>query len=142
VALDPVEDRQPANNLGQENTDVGVSHSPVDFTFALRNDTRREQRYRFEVDGYALGRRPKCRDDDRDRERRLARHRRGDHPLPDGFTVDITPPNPALAPGASVPIQVKVTPPDGFVGSQAVNVTAYHDHVAAGGVTLTVVGEG
>ena len=142
VSLDPVEDRQPANNVGQENTDVGVSQSPVDFAFTLRNDTRHQERYRFEVDGYEIGRRPPCRDDDKDRERRLGRHRRGNHPLPDGFTVAINPLTPSLAPGESIPIQVVVTPPDGFVGVQRVNVSAYHDHVAAGGVTLTVVGEG
>ena len=141
VSLDPVEDRLPANNLGQENTDVGVSHSPVDFTFTLRNDTRRQQRYRFEVDGYAIGRRPPCRDDDNDRERRLERHRRGNQPLPAGFAVAIDPDTPSLAPGETTPIHVRVTPPGGFVGTQPVNVTAYHDHVPAGGVTLTVVGE-
>jgi hypothetical protein len=151
VTLDPIDDRDTSNNVGQENTDVRVSHSPVAYDFLLRNDTRRHHRYRFEIDGYALGRRPPCKDRDkdkdkegRDRERRerRERHRRGSHPLPAGWTVEIEPATPSLAPGAQITVAVTITPPDGFVGVQRINVNAWHEDGFAGGVTLTVVGEG
>ena len=54
VLLDPVDDQDYGNNLGGENTLVGQAHSPADFTFELRNDTRRAQTYRFEVDTYQI----------------------------------------------------------------------------------------
>ena len=141
VLLDPIDDRDTTNNLGQENTDVGVAHSPVMFRFTLRNDTRRPHRYRFETDAYELGRRPSC-DDEKSRRERLERHRRGHHPLPAGFHVEIEPATPSLPPGEEVPIDVTITPPFGFVGTQRVNVDAFDEQGPAGGVTLTVVGAG
>ncbi len=138
VRLDPADDTNHANNLGQENTDVGVAASPAEFSFALRNNTLRKRRYRFEVDGYALGERAPC---DESRRRRLERHRRGSHPLPDGWTVAIEPEHPALAPDEQIAVAVLVTPPDAWSGAQAVNVNAFHDAGLAGGVTLTVVRE-
>jgi hypothetical protein len=138
VLLDPVDDRDGTNNLGQENTDVGAAHSPASFTFTLHNGTRREHRYRFDVNAYELRREP-CRKGE-DARHRLERHRRGNHPLPAGWSVAIAPEHPSLAPGASTPIQVTVTPPAGFVGAQRVNVDAFTEAGPAGGVTLTVTG--
>jgi hypothetical protein len=139
VLLDPIDDRDTTNNLGQENTDVGVAASPVAFTFTLHNASRREHRYRFDVNAYELQRRP-CRPGEDARER-LERHRRGQHPVPAGWSVSIVPEHPTLLAGASIQVAVTVTPPDGFVGSQSVNVDAFHELGPAGGVTLTVTGE-
>lgn len=141
VLLDPIEDRDSSNNLGQENTDVGVAASPVAFKFRLRNGGRRSQRYRFEVDAYELRRQP-CRPGEDARRERLEHNRRGQHPIPAGFNVDIAPQNPTLAPDETVDVDVTITPPDGFVGSQRFNVNAFDEHGPAGGVTLTVIGEG
>ena len=141
VLLDPVDDRDSSNNLGQENTDVGVAASPVDFRFTLRNDGRRMRRYHFDVTTYELQRQP-CRPGE-DPGKRLDRHRRNRHqPVPDDWNVHIVPDHVTLPPGDSTQVDVIITPPDGFVGSQRFNVDAFDEHGPAGGVTLTVIGEG
>jgi hypothetical protein len=139
VLLDPIEDRQTANNLGQENTDVKAASSPASFQFTLRNDGRRTRAYRFEVDSYELRRVPCKESDHRDRQ---ARHRRGGHPIPAGWAVAIDPTQPVLAPGDSTPVDVVISPPAGFAGSQRFNVNAFDDRGPAGGVSLTVTGAG
>ena len=60
VAFGWVDDSNPTNNLGQENTQVGTSHSPVSFQFQLRNQKRSEQRFRFETDCYTIPPLPPC----------------------------------------------------------------------------------
>jgi hypothetical protein len=139
VLLDPADDSDTSNNLGQENTDVVEAHSPATFTFTLRNDTRRERNYRFETDGYAIPQRETCTGDPPDTKRLLERHRRADHPVPAGFAVQISPPTPTLAAGAATAITVTVEPPAGFAGRQPINVNAFHEQGFAGGVTLTTV---
>lgn len=141
VRLDPVDDLNFANNLGQENTNVGHAGSPATFRFKLRNDTRRQQRYHFEVDAYGIPGRVPC-DERRGRSGRVERHARGSHPLPDGWRVDLTPDAPSLAPEQVIDVIAAVTPPDGWHGSQAVNVNAFgHEAGLVGGVTLTVLRE-
>lgn len=141
VLLDPVEDLEPANNLGQENTNVVAAHSPAVFTFTLRNDTRRARQYRFDLDAYQIPTLPKCEDVKPEGDARLEIHRRGRHPIPAGFTVQIAPLTPTLDANASIPITVTVEPPAGFLGRQAINVNAFHEQGFAGGVTLTCVKE-
>jgi hypothetical protein len=141
VRLDPADDLNPANNLGQENTDVVAAHSPAEFKFKLRNNTRRIRRYHFEVDAYQIPKLPKCEDAKPDREARLRPHRRALHPVPNGFAVQITPPTPTLNPDESAMITVTVEPPAGFLGMQPINVNAFHEQGFAGGVTLTCVKE-
>ena len=142
VLLDPADDLDRTNNLGQENTDVVAAASPAVFTFKLRNDTPRQRQYRFEVDAYQIPPPPKC---DAARppggEVALRPHRRGGHPVPAGFGVRISPDAPRLAPGAGATITVSVEPPAGFVGRQTINVNAFHEQGFAGGVTLTAVKE-
>lgn len=141
VRLDPPDDLNWENNLGQENTNVGESHSPVAFNFTLRNNTQRQHRYRFEVDTYGIPPPDPCaeKEDDHRRRERLRRHRRGDFPVPPGWTVEINPDAPVLAPNDEITINVTITPPAGFVGTQDFNVNAFHEGGLAGGVTLTVV---
>ena len=141
VLLDPADDLDPTNNLGQENTDVVAAHSPATFTFALRNNTPRERSYRFELDGYELPARVPCADDSTVPARRLERHRHANHPVPPGFDVQIAPAAPTLAPGAVIAITVIASPPADFHGRRALNVNAFHDLGFAGGVTLTVAKE-
>lgn len=141
VKLDPPDDSNWENNLGQENTNVGESHSPVVFTFKLRNDTKRERRYHFEVDTYRLLPPGPCgeRYGERERGERLKLQHRGNHPVPAGWSVKIEPDTPTLAPNDEITITVTITPPAGFTGRQDFNVNAFHDGGLAGGVTLTVV---
>lgn len=141
VLLDPADDVDRSNNLGQENTNVVAAQSPATFTFTLRNNTRRARTYRFELDGYQLPPLRPCADDRADPARRLERHRRAAHPVPDGFDVEITPATPTLDAGDATTITVSVEPPGGFQGRQAINVNAFHHQGFAGGVTLTVVKE-
>jgi hypothetical protein len=141
VRLDPVDDSNFANNLGQENTNVGHAASPATFTFKLGNGTRRQQRYHFEVDAYSIPGRDPC-DKRGDRRKRLERHAAGSHPLPDGWQVALTPDAPSLAPDEAIDVIASVKPPDGWHGTQAVNVNAFgHQAGLVGGVTLTVVRE-
>lgn len=139
VQLDPVDDSDPSNNLGQENTDVVEAQSPATFTFALRNDSEFTRTYRFEVDGYEIPPRRPCAEERPAGEVLRDDHRRGGHAVPDGFTVAIAPPTPTLDPGNSIAITVTVEPPAGFVGRQPINVNAFHGQRRGGGVTLTTV---
>jgi hypothetical protein len=138
VLLDPADDLDFSNNLGQENTDVAQATSPAVFSFTLRNNTKRPRQYRFELDGYEIPPQPDCGSPGAARDAILERHRRASHPVPAGFTVTITPNAPALAPGGQSVIQVSVDPPGGFTGRQPINVNCFHDGSFAGGVTLIV----
>jgi hypothetical protein len=133
VLLEPVDDVNYANNLGQENTDVATAHSPAEFTFQLRNQGRREETFRFEVDAYAVPEQPPCTEPHRPRS-----HNRDDYPVPAGWTVVLDPSRPHLAPDAEATIHVKVTPPDSFHGRQPLNVNAFDGTGFAGGVSLYV----
>lgn len=134
--LDPVDDLDRTNNLGQENTDVRLAQSPATFTFALHNNTPETRTYRFDIDGYVLPPLPSCDSAPDPGEPALARHRPDRYPVPDGFTVLISPEQPRLEPDASVTVTVTVEPPPGFVGVQPINVNARHELGFAGGVTL------
>lgn len=145
-----IDDLNPDNNLGQENTEVGTAHSAVTFAFPLRNDGRRRRRYRFEVDAYAVPPLEPCRPRPK-RPRRLReppgtidqvppRHDRANYPLPPGWSVELEPDTPLLAPEEEISVTAVVTAPDGFTGRQAVNVHAFDDSGPAGGVTFYVEG--
>jgi hypothetical protein len=142
ILLQPVDDTNTQNNLGQENTDVATAHSPAVFSFTLRNNTDRLHNYTFQSDAYTPGTPDPCSisgDSVKDRAARMARHRRGAQPVPPGWQVTIQPATPSLSPGQSVLIMVTATPPAGFIGEQALNVNAVHENGLAGGVTLTVI---
>jgi hypothetical protein len=156
VLLEPNDDANFGNNLGAENTLVGVPQSPAEFTFELRNDTGRERTYWFETDTYRIPELPPCREKpppppprgehiaagpvrpETGRAPVSAAHDRRNYPVPEGWRVEITPERPTLGSGASIPIKVLVTPPSGFVGRRAFNVNGFNDLGLAGGVTLYV----
>jgi hypothetical protein len=140
VLLDPADDINSPNNLGQENTDVIATHSPAEFKFTLRNNTPNTHRYRFELDAYQIPSLPKC-DDVRPNSDALTPHRRRTHPVPPGFAIQINPSTPTLNADQSAVVTVTVDPPAGFTGRQTINVNAFHDQGFAGGVTLTCVKE-
>lgn len=145
VLLEPVDDLNYFNNLGQENTNVGEAHSPAVFDFELRNDTRHTHRYRLQTDAYVLPRLRPCsempREPNDDRRRKLlSAHAANAYPVPAGWIVDVSPDVVSLAAGASANIHVVITPPAGFKGTRPFNVNAIRDdEVFAGGVTLSVV---
>lgn len=133
------DDVDPGNNMGQENTDVKALNSPeAHFEFPVRNDAHRQRTLVLEADGYAIPPVPRC--DDRPQDPRRV-HGRGQHPVPDGWTVEITPRRFRLGPDESETVRVHVVAPDGFSGQQAINVNAFADERLVGGVTLGVHGE-
>lgn len=141
VLLDPVDDLNPANNLGQENTNVVAAHSPAVFNFKLANKSRRALRYHFDVDAYEIPALTKCRDTKTDGNAGLRNHRQGQFPVPNGFAVQIDPATPTLDPDESILITVTVDPPASFSGRQPINVNAISEQGFEGGVTLTCVKE-
>lgn len=151
VLLDWFDDINPNNNLGQENTVVGVAQSPAQFTFTLRNAARERQAFRFEVDTYTLPAQAPC-----PRERPLINdantargpgaprrpvppeHDRRQHPVPEGWRADFDPAEPLLAPGEEILVKGRITPPPGFKGRKSFNVNVFHRDGLAGGVTVHV----
>lgn len=56
------DDNNPYNNLGQENTDVGVARSPAVFEFPVQNETDRLTSITLEADTYTLPNPVDCQD--------------------------------------------------------------------------------
>lgn len=146
------DDANPANNLGQENTDVKTLNSPhAAFAVPIRNDGPLRRRLALEVDAYRIPPRRPCPPEDdhgtgpreREERRRRARalHARGGHPVSEGWTVAVQPEHVTLAAGEQTEVSVAVTAPDGFEGRQTFNLNALAGEQLAGGVTLTVEGK-
>lgn len=167
VLLEWFDDLNPANNLGQENTNVGMAQSPAKFTFALGNQQRERQTFRFEADAFAITAPGTCdiedirrRQENRDQDRREREARnapvtagrpetfvvidvpkeqtRASHPLPEGWKIEFDPSEPTLAPKDEIEVKVTITPPDSFTGRQPVNVNAFDAFGFVGGVTFQV----
>jgi hypothetical protein len=150
-----LDDANPNNNLGQENTQVVKALSPAPFTFTLRNAGEVRREYRFEVDTFQIAPPPPCpegghngnRPADAARGRAaigkvapatLARNSRTANPLPGGWTITFNPAAPVLNPGEEIEIAATVNPDNAFHGTQAVNVHTFSDRELIGGVTLMV----
>jgi hypothetical protein len=148
------DDANPHNNLGQHNTAVCPLNSPTArFAFPVRNDAPRARTLRLEVDAYQLPRRPRCsakpaprdpRPDVRLRTRVAEarnRHGRDRFPIPDGWRVELSAQELALAPGEEQVVTAVVTAPEEhFTGVQAFNVNAFDGDELIGGVTLRARG--
>jgi hypothetical protein len=146
VQFSCTDDSNPNNNLGQNNVQVVPAQSPANFTFALRNQTKAANAYNFEVDTYTIPPAPPCPEaiaknqgTFADRLKKIqAAHNRSNFPVPAAWTVEITPPQVALAPGEETQIGVSVTPPVGFTGTLPFNFHAMYGKSYAGGVTVYV----
>jgi hypothetical protein len=137
------DDANPANNMGQSNTDVKPLNSPhAAFTFAVRNDQAERALVTLTVDAYAIPPLSPCEDAAGEPGRRssLDRHRIGAWPVPAGWRVELHPAEIVLAPGQQTDVTVDVTAPDGFIGRQALNVHATNGSRFLGGLTLYVDG--
>lgn len=155
VKLNWQDDANPKNNMGQENTNVGTFHSPAVFEFPVKNNTNVEDTITLDVDTYTLREPINCSEVSKGRvflkgqvaEKEVTgadlckwlaeRHKRGNFPIPEGWTVAIAPTNFSLKPAEQILIKVTITCPDSFTGTQAFNVNAYNKlHDLIGGVTL------
>jgi hypothetical protein len=157
------DDANPKNNLGQENTNVGVAASPAVFTFPVRNEDTIRKRIRMTADAYTIPPRIDCRKrpSKQDSDRRHPAHKRSDvfippseegadwtlarvrhdpksFPIPAGWSVEMDPAQFELAPDATQAVTVTIVPPDAFHGERSFNINALHGTVPLGGVTLTV----
>ncbi|HEU4730018.1 MAG TPA: NEW3 domain-containing protein [Kofleriaceae bacterium] len=157
------DDANPKNNLGQENTNVGVAASPATFRFPVRNDDTIRKQIRLTADAYTIPQPIDCRQrpTKRDSDRRFpqlvrggafvppteqaadwtlarARHGRAAFPIPAGWKVDIEPAALELGPGDQREVTVVITPPDDFRGERPFNINATHGDGLLGGVTLQV----
>jgi hypothetical protein len=146
------DDLNPANNLGQENVDVGKLNSPqAVFHFPLRNDAPVRRHFRLEADAYPPPVPPPCppSPEGRGQERaareaekwraRLATHRREAHQLPAGWSVTFAPAaDLEIGAGEQIDVTATVLVPDHLPEPRPVNVNAFADGLLAGGVTLYV----
>jgi len=137
VRLDPSDDANYGNNLGQENTQVGRPHSPAEFAFLLRNNTPKQETVRFTTDAYRLPEPPPCGPTGTAAFDPSA-HQASHYPIPPGWAVNISPHSPVLQPGQEQQIAVKITPLQGFKGTRAFNINAFVSWGFLGGVTLYV----
>jgi len=132
VLLRPPDDSNWLNNLGQRNTDVAQAHSPATFEFAVGNHGRKRVRdVSFTMDAYAIPPLQPCGEG-------LKPVSKIAPPVPNGWTVALTPNTLTLAPDTEAVVQVAVTPPPGFTGALPINIHSWDHGVLIGGVTLTV----
>lgn len=138
VLLEPPDDLNWLNNLGQRNTDVVHAASPANFSFTVGNpDDARASTVTFTVDTYAIPPLRRCDDrgPDPGRVRLISKTA---PPVPPDWTVTITPTQLQLAPGEETTVQAAITPPPGFSGIMPFNITARNNIRPIGGVTLYV----
>jgi hypothetical protein len=150
VSFSWLDDSNPFNNLGQENTQVVQAASPAQFVFSVRNPARNRDAFRFEYDTYAIPTPPPCTDQGPPSTRAgpaprgtvppniSSRHRRADFPLPPDWTIAFDPPVPVVQPDVEVPITVTVTPPDSFHGVLPINIHVFVSTRLMGGITVLV----
>jgi len=137
------DDKNPNNNLGQENLQIVKAHSPGNFRFQVRNADPITHRYHVETDTYTIPPLIDCDDDKRkNREKEgdqwlKGRNRRSDHPIPAGWSVACVPEVWSLAPAEEITIEVTITAPADFRGRQPFNLHVFNEHsVMTGGVTI------
>ncbi len=135
VLLEPADDSNWQNNMGQRNTDVTQPASPASFTFSVGNHALPWPRtVRFRVDTYAI---PPLRDC-REAGDAAARLVRSAPPVPEDWTVTLAPEELRLASGEEADVSAAITAPPGFHGRMPFNVTGFDENGVVGGVTLTV----
>lgn len=138
VLLEPPDDSNWQNNLGQRNTDVAKAHSPAPFVFTVGNHgVPRSRRVRFVVDSYTIPPLPVCGSGSTTIKGRRAILKQAP-PIPAGWDVVLAPSEFQLAPGEERSVTATITPPSGFSGRMPLNVTARDEYGPIGGVTLIV----
>jgi hypothetical protein len=138
VFLLPPDDLNWFNNLGQRNTQVAQPQSPATVSFAVGNHgTGRPLNVRFVVDAYAIPPLAACPPAGAN-ESPADEISKAVPPVPDGWTVSISPSELRLEPEQEATIQAAITPPAGYSGSTPINIAAYEGANPLGGVTVIV----
>jgi hypothetical protein len=137
------DDKNPENNLGQENVNIVEAHSPAIFDFKAKNDSKREHRYHVEADTYTIPPLVPCNENrefaSRKKEIIVSRNSRENYPIPDDWNIEYDEESFVLNGGAEKIITVTVTPPDNFIGSKPFNFNVFDEqNVFIGGVTVTI----
>lgn len=128
------DDLNPGNNLGQENTQVVQAASPAPLSFQLRNAHRVRRQFRFEADTFQLLPPPPC----PATEPVQQRNSRAAHPLPPGWSLQLTPETAVLEPDEEITVNGVIDAPDSFHGTAPVNIQVFSDAGLAGGMTVLV----
>jgi hypothetical protein len=146
------DDANPANNVGQHNTNVKKLNSPhAAFTFPVRNPVQEAVKIRLEIDTYELPAQRSCEGQPAapapqptrkeflaHRRAALAVHARDSFPVPPGWLVGLSEVEMSLGPEEQRDLTVDITAPDSFVGRQAINVHGFNGTLLIAGVTLYV----
>ena len=157
------DDANPANNLGQKNTQVGKLASPALFTIDVHNRATIARRFEIEADMYRLPALAPCSGNPREvridvrKQGRYAESRArwdaalrtqayGMFPVRREWNVAIDPRALDIGPGETSTVQVSIEPASGpFTGAELFNIHGFASspgvpRTLAGGVTLQVKG--
>jgi hypothetical protein len=138
VLLEPPDDSNWLNNLGQRNTDVTQAHSAAVFSFGVGNHVApRARDVKFKVDCYTIPPLPACTEIFVADVRSRAINKTAP-PVPAGWTVTLTPNELHLLAGEEKEVKAEITAPSSFHGTMPFNVTGLDDYGPVGGVTLLV----
>jgi hypothetical protein len=144
VRLEWSDDINAENNLGQENLNIVEAHSPAVFEFKVRNQSKREHRYRIDADTYTIPPLLTCNESKKlgtaKRETILSRNSRSNHAVPGNWKIDYDEQSFVLNAGGERKSIVTVIPPDNFIGSKPFNFNVFDEqNVFIGGVTVTII---
>jgi hypothetical protein len=138
VLVDPPDDSNWLNNLGQRNTDVTQPHSPAQSVFKVGNHVGpRPRNVRFRVNCYAIPPLPACTEIYAADVRRRTISKDAP-PVPAGWQVVLIPDRLQLLAGEEKDVTVEISPPSGFHGNVPFNITGMDDYGPVGGVTVLV----
>ena len=137
------DDKNPENNLGQENVNIVEAHSQAFFDFKAKNDSKKEHRYHVEADTYTIPPLLPCNENrdfvSRKKEIIVSRNSRENYPIPDDWNIEYDEESFVLNAGAEKIIKVTVTPPDNFMGTKPFNFNVFDEqNVFIGGVTVII----
>jgi hypothetical protein len=143
VLLEWSDDKNPYNNLGQENIDIINVHSPAQFDFKVRNSDPLKHQFRIEADSYSIPPSLPCREaknlGTRKKEFILERNSRKNFPVPSDWKIEYNEEEFVLNADEEKTIKVTATPPDGFKGRKPLNFNVFDErNVLTGGVTVTI----
>lgn len=141
--LEWMDDKNPDNNLGQENTDVVMANSPAMFDFKVRNDDTNEHRFRVEADVYTIPPVMDCLEMKKLGEGKKKiiqdRNSRKNYPVPSDWSIHYDEASFELDPTVEKNVKVTVTPPDNFRGKQPINFNVFDErNLLTGGVTVII----